>query len=106
MSEQSLFDGGRREAGQGLGDRVPLAQAVAGVRGQALIAVAAARGPRDLDAIDLRGRSQSEVKAGVARRQIAASAEPRGDLGSSRRRSRPPARRRRRDSRRSPRARA
>ena len=86
MDEQSPLAGRSREAGQGLGGRVPLAQAVPGVRGQALIAVAAARGPCDLDAIDLPGRSQSEVKTRVARRQIAAAAEPRGDLGPTRRR--------------------
>ena len=56
-----------READQGFGGRVPLAQAVSGVRTQALIAVASARGPCDLDAVDDPRRSQSEVKALIAR---------------------------------------
>ena len=56
------------EAGQGFGDRISLAQAVPRVRAQALIAVAAARGPCDLDTLDDPRRSQSEVKVSPVRR--------------------------------------
>jgi hypothetical protein len=57
-----------------------LAQAIPGVRGQVLTAVAVARGPCDNDAVDLLGRSHAEVKAVVARREIASAANPRGHL--------------------------
>src|SRR4051794_35088011 len=42
-----------------------------------------ARRPADLDAVDLRGRAQAEMQAGVACRLVASPAEARGDPGLS-----------------------
>jgi hypothetical protein len=81
---QSALDFGGREASHWPGHRGPLDEPVAGVRREALIAVATARGPCDLDTIGLGRRSQAEVKTGVAPRQVSASAEPRGDLSPAR----------------------
>ena len=75
---------GGREAGHGLGGRVTFDESVAGVRGEAMMTLAAARGPGNLDAINFAAGSQAKMKTGVARREIAASAEPRGDLSPAR----------------------